>query len=290
MSEKQSDNKAFTFTKMHGLGNDFVITQHQWLPKNIDLSELTKKVCNRHFGIGADGLIVVTPPTDPSKFDTQFVYINSDGSRAEMCGNGIRCFAKYLVDNNLTSKTTLNVETPAGLIKPTVNPDGSVTVDMGQPVLEPAEVPFNQTTDEKAGQANISVSDKTIPLSPVSMGNPHGIIFQDDLSEALDPNTFGPAIEKHPAFPQKTNVEFVTQTSPDTLNVVVWERGCGFTLACGTGACAVAVAAQRLNKTGTKTNIDLPGGRLIIEWSGNGSTPVLMTGPATTVFEGTYRL
>jgi len=274
---------TFPFTKMHGLGNDFVVTRHEWLPAAIDLSQLTVEVCDRHFGIGADGFIVITPPTDPTRFDTQFVYFNGDGSRAEMCGNGIRCFARYLVDNRLIDKTTFTVETPAGLIKPTVHPDGTVTVDMGCPILTPNLVPFT-------GTDSVNVLEHTIAVAAVSMGNPHCVIFQDDLPSPLDPAVFGPAIEIHPTFPEKTNVEFVTQTAPDTLSVVVWERGCGFTLACGTGACAVAVAAQQAGKSGNNVNVDLPGGRLVIEWSGNPADSVLMTGPATTVFEGTYPL
>ncbi len=289
--------KQLPFTKMHGLGNDFVLIEGKYLDpegKFLDtpLEQLALYLCDRHFGVGADGLIVIAPPTDPALYDIRFVYLNSDGGWAEMCGNGIRCFARYVYEHGYISKDEFTVETLAGPIRPKVNPDKTVTVDMGAPVLEPEKIPFagegkiDPHSTNKVVEYPLNVLDKTIPVTLVSMGNPHCLIYQQDLEAPLDPAVFGPAIETHPAFPNKTNVEFLEVVDDHTLKATVWERGCGFTLACGTGACASAVGSILLEKTGAEVDVQLPGGTLHIFWDQQASGHVFMTGPATTVFTG----
>lgn len=288
-------NVKIPFTKMHGLGNDFVMLAgpdvagldlHPDRNKET-LEKLAAFLCDRHFGIGADGLILPVAPSDSSRFDTRFVYLNSDGSWAEMCGNGIRCFALYVRDLGLVNRDAFTVETLAGPISPKINPDRTITVDMGAPILEPVQIPFQaQGAHAPVQQWPLHVLDREVPVTPVSMGNPHCLIFQDELIETLDPAVFGPVLEKHPAFPAKTNVEFVETLSRSHLKVTVWERGCGFTLACGTGACATAVGAIMLGKADHDVNVELPGGILRIEWDGKPESHVLMSGPATYVFQG----
>jgi diaminopimelate epimerase len=285
------------FTKMHGLGNDFVMLSGPTASglalhpdRNRDtLQALAAFLCDRHFGIGADGLILPAPPSDPDKYDIRFVYLNGDGSWAEMCGNGIRCFALYVRDAGLVKKDEFTVETLAGPIRPRINPDRSITVDMGAPILASAQVPFKDTglaPDATALHHPLTVLEQSLPVTALSMGNPHCLIFQEDLAQALDPALYGPALEKHPAFPAKTNVEFIQTLNRRHLKVTVWERGCGFTLACGTGACASAVAAILLNKTDHQVDVELPGGTLNIAWDGHPQSSVLMSGPATYAFKG----
>lgn len=283
------------FTKMHGLGNDFVMLSGPEIAgldlhpdRNKDtLEKLAAFLCDRHFGVGADGLILPVKSSDPNQFDTRFVYLNSDGTWAEMCGNGIRCFALYVRDLGLVSKDSFTVETLAGPISPKINPDRTVTVDMGAPILEPAKIPFSAPNAKMPVQRlEIQVQDQSVPVTPVSMGNPHCLIFQEELPKALDPAVYGPLLEKHAAFPAKTNVEFVQTLSRKHLKVTVWERGCGFTLACGTGACATAVGAIMLGKAEHNVDVELPGGILHIQWDGNPQSSVLMSGPATYVFQG----
>lgn len=292
-------NVKIPFTKMHGLGNDFVMLSgpevagldlHPDRQKET-LEKLAAFLCDRHFGVGADGLILPVPPTDPSRFDVRFVYLNSDGTWAEMCGNGIRCFALFIRDMGLVSRDAFTVETLAGPIRPKINADRSVTVDMGPPVLDPAKIPFTANGASVPVQRfSLDVLGQSVPVTPVSMGNPHCLIFQDELAQKMDPAIYGPALEKHPAFPAKTNVEFIETLSRSHLKVTVWERGCGFTLACGTGACATAVAAIMLGKTEQDVNVSLPGGMLRIEWDGNPQSSVLMSGPATYAFKGEIEL
>lgn len=292
------------FTKMHGLGNDFVmlspdVVQQLALHPDRDsedrLARLAVYLCDRHMGIGADGLIFPVAPTDAARFAVRFVYLNSDGSRAEMCGNGIRCFARFVTDHGLVRADSFAVETPAGLIRPQVHADQTVSVDMGPPVLTPAQIPFAPSPGDAPlpdGVMNypLPVLDTVVPVTPVSMGNPHCLVFQEDLPRPLDPARFGPALETHAAFPAKTNVEFVETLSPTQLRVTVWERGCGFTQACGTGACATAVGAMRLGKADSVVTVMLPGGDLEIRWGGNAQDSVMMRGPATYVFNGEIEL
>lgn len=287
------------FTKMHGLGNDFVMLSGSDVAgldlhpdrNKAGLEKLAAYVCDRHFGIGADGLIVPVAPSDPSKFDIRFVYLNSDGSWAEMCGNGIRCFALFVRDLGLVKSDEFTVETLAGPIRPKINADRTVTVDMGAPILESARIPFVSTANGISSDAPVQrypvpVLEKQIPVTTVSMGNPHCLVFQDELPETLDPAVYGPALETHAYFPAKTNVEFVEPKSRRHLKVTVWERGCGFTLACGTGACATAVGAIMLDKADHDVDVELPGGTLHIHWDGQPASHVLMSGPATYVFTG----
>jgi diaminopimelate epimerase len=283
----------YPFKKMHGLGNDFIMMNGQDLPSLSlpILQALAKDVCDRHFGIGADGLIVVAPPSDASLYDLKFIYINSDGSIAEMCGNGIRCFARYVMDEGIWQGSSLRVETGAGLIQPTLVEGGDIRVNMGCPIVEPSQVPFMPHMPYEAGNAPAMLNHDgdCLMVWPVSMGNPHAILFlNDEPNQHLNPSVDGHMIETHPQFPAKTNVEFTTPIDAQTYQVTVWERGCGFTHACGTGACATAVAAIASGRADAKRPVEirLPGGILKIEWAGDYNAPVLMTGPAATTCVG----
>lgn len=272
------------FTKMNGLGNDFVILDYDEYKKTgIEPDKLAETLCNRNFGIGADGLIIVNPNTKNA--DISWIFYNSDGSMAQMCGNGMRCFARYVTDNKFIDKKEFSVETKAGIIVPKIISDNEVRVNMGQPVLEPKKIPFK-------GKENLNniykIDDKEFTLNAVSMGNPHCIIFVDKDSKALALK-YGSYIENDKMFPEKTNVEFVEVLSRNEVVVNVWERGCGITLACGTGACATAVAGILLGKLNNKVKVNLPGGALNIEWQGSLSDTkhnVYMTGRADYSFVG----
>jgi len=277
----------FNFTKWHGLGNDFVIV-NGFTEKINDYSQVAVKVCDRHFGIGADGLVLVLP----SKIaDFQMRIFNSDGSEAEMCGNVTRCVARYVYEYGLTDKTKITIETKAGLIKPElIFNNGSLTtikVDMGEPRLKRGEIPMVGNADEAVICAPLKINDVIYNITCVSMGNPHCVIFVDDIA-GVDLAVVGPKIETHELFPRKTNVEFVQVQSKEKMRMRVWERGAGITMACGTGACATLVAAVLNNKTERQATIDLDGGQLIIEWGEDNH--VYMSGPAVEVFRGEYIL
>jgi len=275
------------FVKMHGLGNDFILIDCLGKPLGDSsfLSYLTKKLCDRNFGIGADGLILILPS---SKADLRMRIFNFDGSEAEMCGNGIRCFAKYAYENKLVSKIKFTVETLADTITPELifkdKEISGIKVNMGTPKLRRREIPMN-------GEDIPTVVDETLKINPeqtfkitcVSMGNPHCVIFVDD-AQSMPVNEIGPEIENLPLFPEKTNVEFIQILNRNEINFRVWERGVGETLACGTGACAALVAAVLNNKTDRKATIHLPGGDLDVLWANDGY--VYMTGPAELVFKG----
>ncbi len=271
-------------TKMQGCGNDFVIIDKQEFDKTgLSMTELAKKVCDRHFGVGADGMII--PDTTTSETDLGWYFYNLDGSTAQMCGNGMRCFAKYVFDKGLVNKKSFSVKTLAGVIKPEILDDGMVRVDMGHPILEDEKIPFK-------GERTIKILDKEFKITPVSMGNPHCVIFTEDdpMELALK---YGPEIEKHPFFPEKTNVEFVRVISKDEIEMRVYERGCGITLACGTGACASQVACVLNNLTENKIKVNLLGGAVYVEWSGiagNVTNNVYLTGPANYTFYADYIL
>jgi len=283
-------NKTIKFTKMQGLGNDFVLVDYEEIKKNnLEYSSLAKKICDRKFGIGADGLIIVNPDDMKADTDTSWRIINSDGSEPQMCGNGIRCFAKYAYQKGLVSKKKFTVNTLAGVITPEILENGDVRVDMGRPILEPAKIPTTGVAQDKVLNYEISVNDRTFSINAVSMGNPHCIIFSDENTEELA-KSYGPSLEVHPLFPEKTNVEFVKVISRDHIKIDVWERGCGITLACGTGSCASVVAAILNNLTDHKVKADLPGGSLIIEWQGSEDSSVFMSGGAEFVFCGDYLL
>jgi len=273
------------FVKMHGLGNDFVFLDHFSIPADVDYTELARKLCHRQFGIGGDGLIIILP----SKVaDARMRIINSDGSEPEMCGNGIRCFARYVYDQGIVKHNPMRVETLSGVLTLKLNIQNNqvhgVQVDMGEPILRADLIPVLGQGEPVVGQS-LEVLGETFLYTAVSMGNPHCLIFMENYA-ALDFERFGPAIEKHPLFPRKTNVEFIQVNSPQELTMKVWERGAGPTLACGTGACATVVAAVLNNKTERAVTVHLPGGDLFIEWGEDNH--VYMTGPASYVFKGKW--
>ncbi|MFP4497302.1 MAG: diaminopimelate epimerase [Vulcanimicrobiota bacterium] len=273
------------FNKMHGLGNDFIFIENLE-DGQIDFSDLARNICRRRFSIGADGIVILE---NSNKADFKMRIFNPDGSEAEMCGNAIRCFARYVYENNLTEKTDLNIETGAGIIKPSVvqpiNPDKFlVRVNMGIPILRSAQIPIACEEKEHVIDEIIRLDENTsVKFTGVSMGNPHCVVFLDKVTDyhVLE---LGPRIEVHPLFPRKTNVEFVQVLDPDHIEVRVWERGAGETLACGTGACATVVAGIIKNMLREKVKVSLPGGELYIQWDDSDS--VFMTGPAANVFKG----
>jgi diaminopimelate epimerase len=268
------------FTKMHGTGNDFIVVdcRSRALPDPAGFSE---KFCHRKFGIGADQVLLLYP----SKVaDFAMKIYNADGSEVEMCGNGIRCFAKYIWDRKLSGKPVLEVETLAGIIRPERTKD-LVRVDMGEPVLEPQKIPVNIQAKPPVVDHLIEINGRQFALTFVSMGNPHAVIFLEEDVKEFPVGTYGPVIEHDPLFPKRINVEFVNVVSRNEVIMRVWERGSGETLACGTGACATGIASMIKGLVERRVTVKLLGGELIIEWAENNR--VYMTGPATEVFEGT---
>lgn len=276
---------TINITKMQGCGNDFVILDYSEYEKtNMSMSDLAVKLCDRHFGIGADGMII--PDTKPNgETDIAWYFYNSDGSTAQMCGNGMRCFAKYVYDKKLVDKKQFSVKTLAGIIKPEIQDNGTVKVNMGTPILEDTKIPFN-------GEKTVQIRDKKFDITPVSMGNPHCIIFTKEDPMYLAQN-YGPDMEKHPYFPEKTNTEFVKIISKNEIDMRVYERGCGITLACGTGACASVVACVLNNLTEQNVKVNLLGGSVNVEWSGDSENPnkdIFLIGPAEYSFNAQYML
>ena len=276
-------------TKMHGCGNDFVILDYEEFKKmNLSFSEAAKQLCDRHFGIGADGLIIPNLNTDEA--DIGWFFYNSDGTTAQMCGNGMRCFAKYVYDKKLVDKNEFSVKTLAGIIKPKILEDGTVRVNMSHPILETEKIPFlpNNNLNYK-----ISVKNMIFEGNAVSMGNPHFVIFvspEDDTMKFA--KEYGSIIELGAEFPEKTNVEFVKIKSYKKIELSVWERGCGITLACGTGACASVVAGILNGYLENSVDVELPGGKVNVVWNGSPNKPegdVFLTGPAEYVFEADYK-
>ena len=280
-SMKEVEN-MIKFTKMHGLGNDYVYIDVT--KENLENpSELSKYISDRHFGVGSDGLILICPS---DKADFRMRMFNSDGSEAEMCGNGIRCVGKFVYDKKLTDKTLVTIETKAGIktLKLNVKDEkvDTVRVDMGTPILESEKIPV--ITDEKIAQnLRLNALDISFDFTCVSMGNPHAVTVVDNLSD-FDVKKYGSILEVNEAFPNKTNVEFVEIKDPENIKMRVWERGTGETLACGTGACASVVACNLNGLTKRSVNVELLGGNLNIELGEDNH--VYMTGPAVTVFEG----
>ncbi len=284
-----------SFTKMHGLGNDFIVIDDR--TEELDFApEAVEWFCDRNFGIGADGLVLIRPATVDGA-DFSWWFRNSDGSVAEMCGNGIRCFAKYVVDKGLipADRDSVAVETAIGVLRIEVTRayDGTMhlaTVDMGEPVLKPAAIPTGMrcgSNDDMVVDCALETELGTFNVTPVSMGNPHVVIFVDDVEEA-DVHEIGPVIETHPLFPKKTNVEFAQVMGDDIIRLRVWERGVGETLACGTGACAAAVATALNCRGGREAVVELLGGELAIRWAENDH--VFMTGPAEEVYSGSIEI
>ncbi|MEL0167182.1 MAG: diaminopimelate epimerase [Pseudomonadaceae bacterium] len=272
------------FTKMHGLGNDFMVidlvTQHvQLTPKQI------RQWGDRHTGVGFDQLLLVEPPSTPDA-DFRYRIFNADGSEVEQCGNGARCFARFVQDKRLTAKKTIHVETAGGPIVLQINRDKQITVDMGAPRFVPAEIPFQ--AEAEAVEYSLEVGGEQLQVAAVSMGNPHCVTLVSDIRDGTL-ERLGALIEAHPRFPRKVNAGFMQVLDRQHARLRVYERGVGETQACGTGACAAAVAGIRLGLLESPVQIDLPGGRLQIEWAGPGQ-PVLMTGPATRVYEGQIRV
>lgn len=272
------------FTKMHGLGNDFMVldlvSQHAHIqPKH------AKQWGDRHTGIGFDQLLIVEAPNNP-EVDFRYRIFNADGSEVEQCGNGARCFARFVLDKRLTAKKRIRVETKSGIIVLDVQNDGQVSVNMGPPRFIPAEIPF--VADAQAPSYPLEVDGQLYSIAAVSMGNPHAVLRVDNVSTA-PVHELGPKIENHPRFPQRVNAGFIQVIDRHRANLRVWERGAGETQACGTGACAAAVAAISQGWMDSPVSLDLPGGRLHIEWAGPGK-PVMMTGPAVRVYEGQVRL
>lgn len=269
------------FTKMQGLGNDFIVVN--CLEENCpDLAPHAAKLCDRRFGIGCDQLLVIHPS---QRADFKMEIFNNDGSQVEMCGNGIRCVAKYLVDSGATSKNELAIETLAGIIRPRLV-DNLVEVDMGEPILDGRQIPT--TLDGKILDRPIEVEGQEWKITCVSMGNPHCVIFVDDVDSA-PVHSLGPILEHHPLFPKRTNVEFIQVLSPSELRMRVWERGAGETLACGTGACGSLVAAVLTGRAQRDATLHLKGGELRIRWSEKNNR-VYMTGPGQEVFSGEIEL
>jgi diaminopimelate epimerase len=283
------------FTKMHGAGNDFIVIDA--IHQDIDFTPAQwQRLADRRFGIGADQILVVEKPRLPG-CDFRYRIYNNDGGEVEQCGNGARAFVKFVSEKGLSSKDSIRVETMAGIIAPRLERDGSITVDMGAPVLEPALVPFDASGLDGVAQGRDTVwpldlalpgNAATVLVSVVSMGNPHAVQVVDDV-DAQDLDVTGPRIEHHPRFPRRVNAGYMQIVDRQHVKLRVFERGAGETLACGTGACAAAVAGILRGLLDSPVRISARGGELSIAWQGPGH-PVLMTGPAVTVFEGTIEL
>jgi len=283
------------FTKMHGAGNDFIVIDA--INQDIDFTRAQwQRLADRRFGIGADQILVVEKPRLPG-CDFRYRIYNNDGGEVEQCGNGARAFVKFVSEKGLSSKDSIRVETMAGIIAPRLERDGSITVDMGAPVLEPALVPFDANGLDGVTEGNdtlwpldLALPGQTAPVlvSVVSMGNPHAVQVVEDV-DAQDLEQSGPLIEHHPRFPRRVNAGYLQIIDRHHVKLRVYERGAGETLACGTGACAAAVAGILRGRLDSPVHISARGGELSIAWQGPGH-PVLMTGPAVTVFEGTIEL
>lgn len=294
------------FTKMHGLGNDFILIdciKQKLKTQDSELKGLIRKLCHRRFGIGADQILLLYPSRTA---DFKMRIFNADGSEVEMCGNGIRCLAKYIWSRRLSGKTTLNIETPAGIIRP--GKKGKlVRVDMGEPILEPEKIPVETSSKFKIQSSKIKtpnsklltpnsrliidyplkIEDREFKITCVSMGNPHAVIVVDNVMD-FPVTYYGPLLEMHEIFPKRTNVEFIEILNSSEIKMRVWERGAGETMACGTGASAVAVASNLKGLTGKNVTVHLAGGDLIIKWAKDNH--VYMTGPAEEAFTGEIKI
>ena len=277
----------FSFTKWQGTGNDFVMIDCLKEPA-ADYVSAAVELCDRHYGIGADGILLVLPS---DKADIRMQIINADGSEAEMCGNGIRCFASYVYEKGYVKSEEFTVETGAGILVPKImekhGAEAMVKVDMGEPILEGEKIPVAGYGMNRIVAEPITVKDKEFKMTCVSMGNPHCVIFVDD-AENFPIHEYGPLVERHEKFPKRVNAEFIQVIDRKHLRMRVWERGAAVTLACGTGACATTTAAILNDFTDRNIEIQLDGGKLNIEWADNNH--LYMTGPAVQVFAGTYNL
>ena len=274
----------FKFCKMHGLGNDFVVIEI--LRQHVRLTpSLIRKISNRHLGIGCDQLLLIEPPSQVD-LDFDFRYFNSDGNEVEQCGNGIRCMARYLYDEQLLGKSSLRVRSTKGIHEIQINQDKSITVNMGIPELNPADIPFY--APEQATSYSIDVQGKEYEISALSIGNPHAVIQIGDINE-VDVQKIGASLENHPRFTNKTNVGFMQVDDRNQISLRVFERGVGETLACGTGACAAAASGIQKKILDTPVLVSMRGGKLSVDWAGEGKT-LKMTGPAIKVFSGHMKI
>ena len=272
------------FTKMHGAGNDFVVVdlisqRCRLRPRDV------RKLADRRFGVGCDQVLVVEPPGSP-EVDFRYRIYNADGREVEQCGNGARCFARFVREKKLTNKRVIQVETAAGVIELRIKGRSEVEVDMGVPIFEPAEIPFSAAA--RADQYPLPVDQEILEIGALSMGNPHAVLRVDDVNMA-SVETLGPLIEAHAHFPRRVNAGFMQVVSENEIKLRVFERGVGETLACGTGACAAVVYGICRGWLSNSVTVNLPGGKLSVSWQGAGN-PVMMTGPTAVVFEGTIRL
>ncbi len=282
--QRRSQGPILRFTKMHGLGNDFMVVDAISQPFRLN-PDIIRELANRNFGIGFDQLLVVEPPGLPD-VDFRYRIFNADGSEVEQCGNGARCFARFVRDQRLTNKKVIRVQTAKGVIELRVGRDGMVMVNMGVPELNPPAIPF--AADRRKDVYTVDVDGQTVELSAVSMGNPHGVMVVEDVEQA-PVETLGPRLERHPRFPARANIGFLQILDRKHARLRVFERGSGETLACGSGACAAVVAGCLRGLLDSRVEVELRGGKLVIEWQGEGS-PVMMEGPAASVFEGQLRL
>ncbi len=287
------------FTKMQGAGNDFVVLDETRARLGLSAAQY-RYLADRHFGVGADQILTVRP-SPASGVDFEYLIHNADGGEVEQCGNGARCFARFVRDRELTKKNTIRVQTLSGVIELRLNPDGRVTVNMGAPIFDVPRIPFDATGLSPQAQGSwclwrlaLSESAQEAPIfiATLSMGNPHAVLLVDDVDTAPVAE-LGPVIEQHPRFPRRVNAGFMQVLDRSHIRLRVYERGAGETLACGTGACAAVVAGIRLGLLDARVDVQTRGGLLTIEWAGLGGdmqAPVLMTGPAQTVFEGEINL
>ena len=272
------------FTKMHGLGNDFIVIEA--LNKNFHASaEMIRQMADRHFGIGFDQLLLVEPPLS-EEMDFSYRIFNADGNEVEQCGNGARCFARFVYDRGLTEKSEIRVGTLSGIIIPVLLDDGRVRVDMGVPDFEPVTIPF--IAEQRRDTYKLTLANGDVEIAAVSMGNPHAVQIVDDIARAPVSLT-GPEIEHHQRFPQRVNAGYMQVKDRHTIHLRVWERGSGETLACGTGACAAVVSGINQGLIDSPVEVNLRGGKLDVDWSGEGVS-VFMTGPAEYVYEGSYEM
>jgi diaminopimelate epimerase len=289
-----SEQKLITFSKMHGIGNDYIIIDESEkiiIPEE-KKPEIVEEICRRGFSVGADGVIFVSQASSENA-DIRFRIFNSDGSEAEMCGNGIRCFAKYVYENEIVNNDEMLVETLGGIKEVDLDVEGgeviASTVDMGVPTFNTLDIPMI-SVEEEFLDSELVVDDKSIKLTAVNVGNPHAVIFSDTI-ESIDLNIIGPLIENHPAFPQKTNVHFVNIINRNEIEMITWERGAGFTLACGTGATACVIAGFKLGKLDEEVEVHLPGGELlIVVYEMGEEIRLFMEGEAVLVFDGVMEI
>ncbi|HET8877374.1 MAG TPA: diaminopimelate epimerase [Casimicrobiaceae bacterium] len=274
--------KTLHFTKMEGLGNDFVVVDATRTPFALEAADI-RRLADRRFGVGCDQVLVVEPAREGGDF--RYRIFNADGGEVEQCGNGARCFVVYVREHGLTGKREIRVETAGGVIVPRLEDDGEVSVDMGVPRFSPRDVPFTGGTG--AVVEALDVGGMLVQISALSMGNPHAVLIVDDV-ESAPVATLGPLIERHPRFPARVNAGFIQIVDRATMRLRVFERGAGETLACGTGACAAVVAGRRRGLLDEQVRVITRGGALAIRWAGEGSA-VVMKGPARTVFEGEWR-